>query len=205
VSISDAAGSTSPCPTWSATGSRPLHCSPGPTTPQRVRWRPTCAIGAARTPQQYVQTRLRRQRLVVLLRLPVPAAAAARGDHRLLCLLPRGGRRGRRGARPVGGRHQAATGGARRWPPSQVRPTHPVMQALMPLAAAHGIQADHLQAVIEGCQMDLEQTRYPRLRVAAALLPSGGRRGGRGGGRHLRPHADADDRSTPTAWAWRCN
>ena len=39
-------------------------------------------------------------------------------------------------------------------------PTHPVMQALMPLTQAHGIEQAHLQAVIEGCQMDLEQTRY---------------------------------------------
>ena len=39
-------------------------------------------------------------------------------------------------------------------------PTHPVMQALMPLAADYGIEARHLLAVIEGCQMDLEQTRY---------------------------------------------
>ncbi len=40
------------------------------------------------------------------------------------------------------------------------QPTHPVMQALIPLGAAHGIEQRHLQAVIEGCQMDLEQTRY---------------------------------------------
>jgi phytoene synthase len=39
-------------------------------------------------------------------------------------------------------------------------PTHPVMKALMPLAADYGIETRHLQAVIEGCQMDLEQTRY---------------------------------------------
>ena len=39
-------------------------------------------------------------------------------------------------------------------------PNHPVMRALMPLAADHGIEARHLLAVIEGCQMDLEQTRY---------------------------------------------
>jgi phytoene synthase len=37
---------------------------------------------------------------------------------------------------------------------------HPVTQALMPLAADHGIEASHLLAVIEGCQMDLTQTRY---------------------------------------------
>ena len=40
------------------------------------------------------------------------------------------------------------------------QPSHPVMQALMPLAADYGIEARHLQAIIEGCQMDLEQTRY---------------------------------------------
>ncbi|MGE4328669.1 presqualene diphosphate synthase HpnD [Diaphorobacter sp.] len=40
------------------------------------------------------------------------------------------------------------------------QPTHPVMQALMPHARTYGIEQRHLQAVIEGCQMDLEQTRY---------------------------------------------
>jgi phytoene synthase len=39
-------------------------------------------------------------------------------------------------------------------------PSHPVMLALMPLSAEHGITREHLLAVIEGCQMDLEQTRY---------------------------------------------
>ena len=39
-------------------------------------------------------------------------------------------------------------------------PTHPVMKALMPLAATYRIEARHLQAVIEGCLMDLEQNRY---------------------------------------------
>ena len=40
------------------------------------------------------------------------------------------------------------------------QPSHPVMQALMPLAAEYNIEQRHLQAVIEGCQMDLNQTRY---------------------------------------------
>ena len=40
------------------------------------------------------------------------------------------------------------------------QPTHPVMQALMPHTADYGIEQRHLQAVIDGCQMDLEQTRY---------------------------------------------
>ena len=38
--------------------------------------------------------------------------------------------------------------------------SHPVMQALMPYTAEFGIRADHLNAVIDGCQMDLEQSRY---------------------------------------------
>ena len=37
---------------------------------------------------------------------------------------------------------------------------HPVMQALMPLCADFQITQDHLQQVIQGCQMDLSQTRY---------------------------------------------
>jgi phytoene synthase len=40
------------------------------------------------------------------------------------------------------------------------QPSHPVMLALMPLAAEFGITAAHLNAVIDGCQMDLEQTRF---------------------------------------------
>ena len=40
------------------------------------------------------------------------------------------------------------------------QPTHPVMQALMPLAADFQIDAAHLLAVVEGCQTDLEQTRF---------------------------------------------
>ncbi len=40
------------------------------------------------------------------------------------------------------------------------QPSHPVMQALMPLAADYHIEQRHLQAVIDGCQMDLAQTRY---------------------------------------------
>jgi phytoene synthase len=39
-------------------------------------------------------------------------------------------------------------------------PSHPVMRALMPCVPAYGLQQEHLQAVIRGCEMDLEQTRY---------------------------------------------
>ncbi len=40
------------------------------------------------------------------------------------------------------------------------RPSHPVTKALMPLAAEFQIQPAHLLAVIEGCQIDLQQTRF---------------------------------------------
>jgi phytoene synthase len=40
------------------------------------------------------------------------------------------------------------------------KPSHPVMKALMPHAAPYAIEARHLTDVIDGCQMDLEQTRY---------------------------------------------
>ena len=39
-------------------------------------------------------------------------------------------------------------------------PNHPVMRALMPHREAFSIEASHLLAVIDGCQIDLEQTRF---------------------------------------------
>jgi phytoene synthase len=39
-------------------------------------------------------------------------------------------------------------------------PSHPAMHALLPHVAAYGIEPQHLLAVIDGCQMDLEQSRY---------------------------------------------
>jgi 15-cis-phytoene synthase len=40
------------------------------------------------------------------------------------------------------------------------RPSHPTTKALMPHAASYGILPSHLAAVVEGCQLDLEQTRF---------------------------------------------
>ena len=40
------------------------------------------------------------------------------------------------------------------------QPSHPVMCALMPHASSYDVRAEHLLAVIDGCQMDLDQTRY---------------------------------------------
>ena len=38
--------------------------------------------------------------------------------------------------------------------------THPVMQALQPHLAPYGLEQKHLQAIIDGMEMDLDQTRY---------------------------------------------
>ncbi len=40
------------------------------------------------------------------------------------------------------------------------KPTHPVTRALAPLTDEFAIQEHHLQSVIDGCQMDLVQTRF---------------------------------------------
>jgi phytoene synthase len=39
-------------------------------------------------------------------------------------------------------------------------PSHPVMKAVMPHVEPFGLQQEQFQAVIRGCEMDLEQTRY---------------------------------------------
>ena len=39
-------------------------------------------------------------------------------------------------------------------------PTHPVTKALMPHVDAYGVRVDHLLAVVAGCQIDLEQSRF---------------------------------------------
>ncbi len=40
------------------------------------------------------------------------------------------------------------------------QPSHPIMRALQPHIEPYNITAAHLTAVIEGCQMDLQQNRY---------------------------------------------
>ncbi|MDH0864266.1 presqualene diphosphate synthase HpnD [Mitsuaria sp. GD03876] len=40
------------------------------------------------------------------------------------------------------------------------QPSHPAMKALLPHVQDYDIRVEHLLAVIDGCQMDLEQTRY---------------------------------------------
>ena len=39
-------------------------------------------------------------------------------------------------------------------------PTHPVMQALQPHLAVYKLEQKHLQAIVDGMEMDLDQTRY---------------------------------------------
>jgi phytoene synthase len=40
------------------------------------------------------------------------------------------------------------------------KPSHPVMKALVPHSARYGIDIAHLQSVLDGCEMDLRQSRY---------------------------------------------
>ncbi|EYC50950.1 phytoene synthase [Hylemonella gracilis str. Niagara R] len=42
----------------------------------------------------------------------------------------------------------------------QGQATHPAVQALMPHVSGYGIEQRHLLAVIEGCELDLQQSRY---------------------------------------------
>jgi phytoene synthase len=39
-------------------------------------------------------------------------------------------------------------------------PTHPVTQALQPHVAAYNLEEQHLQAIVDGMEMDLDQSRY---------------------------------------------
>jgi phytoene synthase len=39
-------------------------------------------------------------------------------------------------------------------------PTHPVTQALQPHLAPYALRQEHLQAIVDGMEMDLDQTRY---------------------------------------------
>ena len=39
-------------------------------------------------------------------------------------------------------------------------PSHPVMKALQPHLAIYDLQQEHMQAIIDGMEMDLDQTRY---------------------------------------------
>jgi phytoene synthase len=39
-------------------------------------------------------------------------------------------------------------------------PTHPVTQALQPHIAAYNLEEQHLQAIVDGMEMDLDQSRY---------------------------------------------
>ena len=81
---------------------------------------------------------------------------------------------------------------------------HPVMQALMPQVSLYGLKAEQLLAVIEGCEMDLQQTRYLDFAGLARychLVPAWWARW------PARSSASPRRRPspTPTSWVWRCN
>jgi phytoene synthase len=89
-------------------------------------------------PEQYVQDK---------------AAASGSSFYYAFLFLP--------GHRPWRRPHQARLVAApRSRSPSPARPSHPVMQALMPQRRRLRHPAGAAASVIRGCQMDLEQTRY---------------------------------------------
>ena len=103
----------------------------------------------------------RAKRLELLLQLPVPAAAATARDHGAVRVLPRSGRRRRRGARAGRrARRSSRGGGARSQAVFDGTPQHPVAQALVPVVREYRLPAEQLQTVIDGMAMDLEQSRY---------------------------------------------
>ena len=51
------------------------------------------------------------------------------------------------------------------------QPSHPAMKALMPHVGDYGIELPHLMAIIDGCQMDLEQTRFLDFDRSPTVLP----------------------------------
>ena len=138
------------------------------------------------TPEQYVQEKAAASGSSLLLRLPVPAQAAPRRHHRLLCVLPRGGRRGGRDSDP--GVAAAKLAWWRQRCARLCRPAQPPGDAG---ADAAGRRFRHRAGAPAGGDRGLPDgpgaDPLPRLCRPAALLPPGGRRGRRGRGQHLRP------------------
>jgi 15-cis-phytoene synthase len=112
------------------------------------------------TPEQYVQQRAARSGssfYYAFLFLPPPRRAAITAFY-AFC---------REVDDVVDEAGEAAVAGAKlQWWRQEVaetfasRPSHPATKALLPLAAEFEITAAHLNAVIDGCQIDLEQTRF---------------------------------------------
>ncbi len=136
----------------------------------------------------------RRQRLELLLRLPVPDAAAAGGDHRLLCLLPGSRRRRRRGLGPRRRRHQAGMVAQRSRRRVRRQPEPPgdarADAACRRLRHRAEAPARRHRRLPDGPRA----VALPRLPRPRPLLRSRRRRRRRGRGQHLRAHARVDRR-----------
>ena len=118
----------------------------------------------ARAPANDARSILRQQggakRLQLPLQLSAARSCAPRRDHGALCVLPRSRRRRRRSHRRRRRARQLA------WWRTEIdaifsgAPHHPVALALVPVVRRHALQQAHLQTVIDGMQMDLDQVRY---------------------------------------------
>ncbi len=125
----------------------------------------------------------RGERVELLLLVPVPAAGAPARDHGAVRVLPRGGRRGRRGRRPATRGHQArlvAPGGGAPLRRGSAAPRDPRLAANARALRRHRAAAerDHRRHG-DGPHADA----LSRLRRPGALLLSRRGRGGPAGGR----------------------
>ena len=84
------------------------------------------------------------------------------------------------------------------------QPSHPAMKALLPHVKDYDIRVEHLLAVIDGCQMDLEQTptwTSPACSAIATWWRASWARWRRASSAAPTPRPSP----TPTSWAWRCS
>src|SRR5439155_10069991 len=116
----------------------------------------------AHEPRQSERDAHAQEPLELLLRVPHAAARAPRRPLRGLRVLPHRGRRGRPRPRPGCPARELA-----RWREDVARcfapgaePVHPIARQLKAAVTAYSIPRAALDAIIEGCAMDLERVRY---------------------------------------------
>ena len=160
------------------------------------RHRAASPEGRAMTPDEYCQQKAARQRLELLLQLPVPAARAAPRDHRALRVLPRSRRRRRRGRATRTSRAPSSRGGGRRSSrPSPARRSTRWRCALQPVSRRLSAAAGALPGGDRRHGDGPRAQPLPRLRRRSSVYCH--RVAGRRGpdvGRHLRLHGRATPR-----------
>ena len=165
------------------------------------------------TPQEYVQDKAAAERLELLLRLPVPAAAAARArSPRSTPSAAKSTTWWTKSATPASRAAKLAWWRAESRQSFAGKPSHPVMQALMPHAAAFGISAGaparRGRRLRDGPRADRATSTFPALErychlVAGVVGEVSANIFGRTEAAHgrLRAHGSASRCSSPTSSA----